>query len=367
MATSTGRFGWDGRHRAARTKLDATHGSDEPGDGDLPKRGNLMVDTARGSPPRVAAVIPAYHGGAQLLKGLASLAAGGLRPTTTIVVDNASTDGSIAEAIRLFPAVRFVINTENVGFGQACNQGIQLALASEADYVFLLNQDAWLEPDTLGSMVSLAESVLRAGAVGCKTLSPAVDEAAPTVLYAGAWKTLLPLWQRIPGVGQPSTAVFAAPCKVDYVWGHSMLLRTAALRAAGTFDPRYFMYYEDLDLCDRMQRAGWELWCDNRVTAWHHIRDPARATDSEAWRWQLKQESSRAFHRQRMRWPLSDIFWLLTSARESATLFRHGRGRALGHLLRGVCRVALGCTSARPPGPGERPTRQHPAVRCTHQ
>jgi GT2 family glycosyltransferase len=292
---------------------------------------------------RVSVVIPAYEGGQDLLACLASIAASGLRPAAVHVVDNASTDGSIEAAQHRFPHIDVIRNATNRGFGAACNQGIERALAHGDDFVLLLNQDALLEPETLGSMIGLAAAQPRAGVIGAKTLSPRrAPDGAPILLYDGAWRTSLPLWQRIPGIGRSSREAGSAPRRVDYVWGHGMLLRSEALRAVGAFDPGFFMYFEDLDLCRRMQAAGWEVWCDSGAVMWHAVADGARATGSETWRWEMKMTSARYFYRKHHGRLRADALWLLTALREAASLLRNGHRAAARHLLQAWWKVAAG-------------------------
>jgi len=288
-------------------------------------------------------VIPAYEGGSDLPACLASLAASALRPAAVVVVDNASTDGSIEAAQRRFPGIEVIRNATNRGFGAACNQGIEQALARGDDFVFLLNQDALVEPETLGSLVALAAAHPRAAVIGAKTLSPRLAaDGAPILLYNGAWRSRLPLWQRIPGIGRSSREASSAPHRVDYVWGHGMLLRSEALGAVGAFDPAFFMYFEDLDLCRRMQAAGWEVWCDSRAVIWHAVADGARATRSEKWRWTMKMTSARHFCRKHHSRREADLLWVLTAAREAASLVRNGHAGAAGHLLQAWWKVATG-------------------------
>ncbi len=299
---------------------------------------------------RIAVVIPAYQAGDALCGCLASVTASQPAPDWVFVIDNASKDRSIELASQRFPRVSFLRNESNLGFGAACNQGIEQALARDVEFVLLLNQDAWLEPNTLTSLVSLARQQPQAGAIGCLTLAPPSSVGAPPrVLYNGAWKRWLSLWQRIPGVGQEDSPADQAPREVDYVWGHAMLLRSSALRDVGLFDPRFFMYMEDLDLCDRLQRGGWQNWCDSRVVCWHAIQDSARGGNSDDWRWQMKLESIRVYYRKRhSRW-LADLLWLLTALREGLSLLVDGHWAACRHVIQGVWRCLSGAPPARPP------------------
>ncbi len=282
-------------------------------------------------------VIPSYQGGEDLHRALQSIRASGLAPAAVTVVDNASTDGTVAAVRQQFPEVNVLLNSHNLGFGAACNRGLNLALEQGHELVLLLNQDAGLACDTLASMVDLASHCPRAGVVGCRTLSTSNHpDGSAILLYNGAWRFALPTLQKIPGIGGSSARSAGQPCQVDMVWGHAMLLRCQALREVGLFDEGFFMYYEDIDLCERLQRAGWQLWCDSRVHVWHAMQDGARARNSQLWRWRMKATSSRYFYRKRYPWFAADCLWLLSIWVESYWLLKAGHQRALVHLARAV-------------------------------
>lgn len=283
--------------------------------------------------PLVSVVIPSYQGTEWLLMALQSVAASRWQPHSVIVVDNASRDGTAERVTASFPSVVLLVNHSNQGFGMACNQGISLIRQQGHDLVLLLNQDVLLNPDTIGSMVDLAQKYQRAAVIGCRTLSTATyPDGTPKLLYNGSWRTWLPTRQRIPGIEGSSANIDTNPRRVNYVWGHGMLLRLSALDEVGLFDPNFFMYYEDLDLCWRLEKAGWEIWCDSRVFIWHEMSDGARAQNSKLLRWRLKAESSRFFYRKYFLWPCSDVLWLLATANEWYWLVKKGRIKAMFHL-----------------------------------
>jgi N-acetylglucosaminyl-diphospho-decaprenol L-rhamnosyltransferase len=283
----------------------------------------------------IGVVIPVYRAGSALLDAIASLMCGDLVPTWIIVVDNASRDDAVDRALATFPSLEAIRNGENIGFGRACNEGIERLQERGAEFVFLMNQDVTVDAGTLGSLHSLARSCPRAAAIGPKTVSSiAGDGEGPTLLYNGAWRTTLPLWQRIPSVAWVESSVAIQPVPVDFVWGHAMLLRVAALDEVGLFDPAFFMYYEDLDLCDRLRAAGWEAWCDRRAIARHAIADASRAIGSEQRRWRWKQTSGRYYCRKQRSRPLGDLLWLASTGRMLANLCRRGQWDAARHLIR---------------------------------
>lgn len=194
----------------------------------------------------------------------------------TLVVDNASTDHTVAILRDECPAAEVLANTTNIGFAQANNQ--MFARAS-APFLFLLNPDATVEPGALASLVEYLSSNPRAGA------------AAPTV--ATGWKGGPESAGMQPGVrslighfflvnhvlpgdwGGPWRGINlmrrrnARPTQVDWAGAGALLLRSDAIRDVGGFDSRFFLYGEDLDLGDRLREAGWTLWLVPEARAAH--------------------------------------------------------------------------------------------------
>ncbi|MBI3784256.1 MAG: glycosyltransferase family 2 protein [Deltaproteobacteria bacterium] len=190
----------------------------------------------------------------------------------TIVVDNGSSDDSAAMVRDRFPWVRLIQNPENAGFGRANNQA---AVTTRARYLLLLNSDAVLLPQTLDLMLTLAESQPRAAVVGGQVLNPDRTLQASYISFPSFWQQLLVL----SGAGRflvrrayPSygAAIRRGPQPVDWVCGACMLVRSDAFAAVGGFDPAYFLYGEEIDLCYRLHRAGWQIWYHPRAVSIHY-------------------------------------------------------------------------------------------------
>lgn len=179
-----------------------------------------------------------------------------------IVVDNGSTDGSQAMLQSQYPQVKLLANQENVGFGRANNQGMDVA---QGRYALLFNSDALATPDFLQRMVSLAESNLKIGMVGAHLLN---RDGSFQASYTG-FPTLAREFLILSGLGRKLYGYYfpshgpeedKGPQKVDYVEGACMLVRLEAYRQIGGFDPAFFMYAEEVDWCFSLQKGGWEIW-----------------------------------------------------------------------------------------------------------
>jgi GT2 family glycosyltransferase len=186
------------------------------------------------------------------------------KKSEVIVVDNNSQDGSVEMIQSEFPQVSLISNQENVGFGKACNQAIRIA---QGNYIFILNPDTIVKPDTLQNIVNFMDCNPKVGIGGCYVYYPNGTPQSsfyrfPTLLsYFSRMFSLF----RILSRNRFTQKFFweyednniAGP--IDRVLGGAMVLRKETLRQIGTFDEVYFMYAEELDLCYRAKQMGWKV------------------------------------------------------------------------------------------------------------
>lgn len=185
-------------------------------------------------------------------------------PCEIIVVDNGSADGT-AEAVRRgFPAVNVVANRENRGFAVACNQGMAQA---QGEYLLLLNPDTRVHSHALDTLCAFMDDHPDVGACAPKLLNDdgtvqASVSRFPSFRGALHRHTLfrhLLLFRRRKD--RLSTKLFPYDTQrdVDQPMGAALLLRRSALDQVGWMDERFFMYYEEVDLCYRLKQAGWRV------------------------------------------------------------------------------------------------------------
>jgi len=251
-----------------------------------------------------------------------------------LVVDNASVDNTVAAVQQAYSTCEIIVNEKNLGFAAGCNVGLTHALDQGADFILLLNQDTLVAPDLLSVLVETARQKPNAGIIAPKTyfLEPMPD-GRPRLLYAGSWRFRLPLEQRLPSLGQADTGEYDTPTQVDYAWGHGILLRAEMLRSVGLFDPAFFMYYEDMDLCRRARIAGYEAWYEPQARMWHDIPDGARASASQSWRWRYKVDSMGTFYRKHYGRLRGGVLTALHVLNEGRQLWCSGHRRAARHLV----------------------------------
>src|SRR5262245_13339293 len=224
----------------------------------------------------VTAVILSYRSRETTARAVASLSdahACGL--LHCVVVDNASGDGTVEHIRATFPWVEVIAGSANVGFGRGCNLGFERV---RSPYVLLLNPDAVLPLADFRILLSFLERTPLCGMAG-----PAIRTADGRLQHAGGaptpWQVLAqacrPGWlPRDRTLIQPG----AAPFRTDWLCGAALLLRVAMLADIGTFDPRFFLYFEETDLCRRAVQNGWQLWAVGRAVAQHLCGASARAT-----------------------------------------------------------------------------------------
>ena len=207
---------------------------------------------------RVFIVVLNWNGWRDTLDCLASLQK--LRDTQAevVVVDNASSDDSVRRIKDAYPWITLLQSAANLGFGGGCNLGLRHAMRAGAQFAWLVNSDATVDPAALDEMLALAVAQPQLGAVG-------------SVICEMGTKDQIQVW----GGGQVSlwfgtSRHLRAAGALDFVSGASMLLRVQALHNTGLFDEQaYFMYWEDTDLSLRLRHQGWHLGVAEKSRIWH--------------------------------------------------------------------------------------------------
>jgi len=226
--------------------------------------------------PVVSALIVSYNVKGLLLKCLEAFYAHADVPVEAVVVDNASTDGSPAAVASEFPQATVLAQQRNLGFGRANNVGLERC---QGRFVLLLNPDVTVNPQAIGRMADFLITRQDAAVVGPRLLypdgrnDPDARRSFPvprTLFYRTVGLSRLFPKSRVFGrhnMGHmPDTEVH----EMDAGSAACMMVRMAALDRVGFFDPRYFMFGEDLDLCYRLKLGGWKVFYLPSASAIHH-------------------------------------------------------------------------------------------------
>ena len=221
-------------------------------------------------------VIVCYNGVADTLECLASVARLTYPNVQTVVVDNASTDGTAGAVREAFSRVHVIETGDNTGFAGGNNVGVRFALDTlGAAYTFLLNNDTTVEPGLLEPLVAHTEAHPAAGIVAPLMCYHAVPD---TVWSAGGAMNHRAEAAHV-SAGRPVAAFEShAPRSHDFVAGCGMLIRRDVWERVGLFDERFFLYYEDADLCFRARRAGYACVVVPGVRLWHKVSRSTGAT-----------------------------------------------------------------------------------------
>lgn len=217
---------------------------------------------------KIVVIIPVYNGEKYLTDCLNSLKKQTFPLNKIITVDNGSKDKSI-EIIKKFKKkiknLIIISNKKNLGFAQAVNQGIEKAINSNIDFIFLLNQDAFLEKDCLEKLVEFAEK------------QPNSFAFQPLILNYPNKNKIQTAGDRIHFLGfgysgdynKNSSVIKKFPFEIPYASGAAMLINTKILKKIGFFDKGLFIYHEDMDICLRARLLNYKIFLVPKGIVYH--------------------------------------------------------------------------------------------------
>jgi GT2 family glycosyltransferase len=290
----------------------------------------------------IAAVTLNWNRAPDTVACLHALEEAGLPLAQAVVVDNGSADDSVAIIRAAYPQAQLLANALNLGFAAGVNVGLRWALEAGFPFVLLLNNDAQVTPDAPRILLEAAERYPRAG-----ILSPLIRYAEDgRIWFAGSYRRRF-----LPGEHWPAyrshRTLSPTPRPIDYATGCAMLLRADMLREVGLFDDAYFFYWEDLDLCERARRAGWQVLLVPEAVVHHHVS--ASLGEESPAKWTYLGRYVPTFYRRYYRWPAASLLvyatWVVireTLRRNSAAVKPFLRGIAAGWCRRDKTKPAAG-------------------------
>jgi GT2 family glycosyltransferase len=180
-------------------------------------------------------------------------------------VDNASADGSVEMMRKEFPQVNIIPSAINLGFGAANNVALRRV---KGRYTVLLNTDAFLRPGDLALAVRKMDATPKAGLAGARLTGKDGSWQPSARMFPSVLNDMLLLSglaakfkdSRFFGRADRTWADQGVEASVDWVPGAFVIVRREVLETVGHFDERFFLYYEEVDLCRRIKNAGWEIW-----------------------------------------------------------------------------------------------------------
>ncbi len=278
----------------------------------------MIDDLFRGSSvsqPTIYVIIVNWNGKKLMQKCLSSFFAKTANPKCKVVViDNASTDGSKEMLKENFPVIELIKNAENIGFSRANNQGIRHALANNAEYILLLNNDVEITDEKwLEKIIEVFESDSKIGIVGCKLLYPngKIQHAGGIINLSGGHNR----GECEKDIGQYDKIEF-----FYFVTGAVLMIKSNVIHKIGFLDEEFTpLYYEDVDWCVRARLCGYKVAYTPKPKLIHHCGSSANNLGQEKKMFYLRKSFIRFFL---LNFQLEDI---------------------LKHIIKFESRIALGC------------------------
>jgi GT2 family glycosyltransferase len=220
--------------------------------------------------PLVCVIILNWKDSEATFACLRALAGTGYPNLCTVVVDNGSTDGSV-ETLARMDSVNLIRNGRNLGFTGGVNVGLRHAVSKGADYVWMLNSDATVQPDVLGKLVAAAESDPRIGLVSPVFHDPDVPDVPEFCL--GRFDPAARYATQTADVAQAKEWQANHPDQV-LLLGTALLVRRSLIEAIGGLDEGFFAYVEDVDYCLRSLKAGFRNVAVPDAVVYHKFKQP---------------------------------------------------------------------------------------------
>jgi N-acetylglucosaminyl-diphospho-decaprenol L-rhamnosyltransferase len=229
-----------------------------------------------------------------------------------VVVDNQSDDGTPEYVRDSFPWAQLVESGGNLGFGRGCNLGFTRA---STPYTLFLNPDATLSKDALQTLLAFMDSHPSVG-----MCAPAIREANGELQVAGVLPTPMSIVRHAAGLsGYPSMREIepgGAPFRTNWLCGAVLLVRSDVFARVGGFDPRFFLYFEETDLCRKVMDEGYELWAVGEALADHECG----ASTKQSGNTMAHQCISEHYYRSRFYYLIKHHGWAAAAMAEVATI-----------------------------------------------
>lgn len=211
---------------------------------------------------KVHAIIVNYHRQRLTEQAVASVLASGGVDVRVILIDNDSDGAWVRKRYDDHSRVHPIVNTRNIGFGAACNQGIEFALGDGADFVFLLNNDAVVEPDTLAMLADAAD--------GPGMATPKILLPDGRIWAAGGHVEVIQARCRNRGIYETDHGQYDRPDRMIFASACALMLARPTLETGARFFEPFFLYYEDADLCLHLAQHGFRVAYTPTARVIHH-------------------------------------------------------------------------------------------------
>ena len=263
--------------------------------------------------PRVFIIILNWNGWRDTLECLQSVQKINYPNFHILVVDNGSTDESLVEIRRAFPDVALLETGKNLGYAGGNNAGITQALALQAEFVLLLNNDTIVDPNILTAFVEATYAIPAAGIFGAKSYY----YSKPDTIWSlgGKWDKDTSEIMFISQGEIDTVASDVQPFEVDYVIGCALFCRAAMIQKLGMMEEAFFLNFEEMDWCYRSRSAGYLSYSVPGAKLWHKVSVSFGGAESPLWKYFMTR---------------NELLWA------SRHLSLPDRGRVTGKILRRI-------------------------------
>jgi GT2 family glycosyltransferase len=199
---------------------------------------------------------------------LDSLRQSQFRDMEVFVVDNGSTAPDTGRIAQEYPEAKLLYTGRNLGFAGGNNMALPHV---QGEFLFFVNNDTVIPPDTLGTLLDFARQHPQLGALSPMLCYYQSDtKGLDTIQYAGMTRvSAITARNHIIGEREPDHGQYTQPQLTAYAHGAAMLIPRKVLDAVGPMDEGFFLYYEELDWCERIRKAGFEIWVNPLVRIYH--------------------------------------------------------------------------------------------------
>ncbi len=218
--------------------------------------------------PKVSIIVLNWNGKKDTQECLNSLSSINYPNFDVILVDNGSSDGSVEFFKNNFPKIKLIANMRNLGFAEGNNVGVKFAVKNGANYVFLLNNDTRVDKDVLKELVCTAQKDEKIAIVGPKVY----NYYKKNQLESAGYSQSILLSKTYPvGYLEEDKGQHDLQKEVNFVSGCAMLIKSAAIKDFGVFDPYFFAYCEDQDFCYSVLKDGFKIVYSPAAKVWHKV------------------------------------------------------------------------------------------------
>lgn len=269
---------------------------------------------------KISIVIVSYNLKEDTAACIDSLYAAGASLDQIIIVDNASTDGSISYLReKIGPLLKLIISGENKGYASGVNLGVQAALAEGTDWVLIMNNDTHVASDFIQQMTWAIEIAGNTYAL----FGPLIlfHDFPQKVWYFGDKRVPGTLFTYNPYYMKPFPADTPVVMPVDFLNGCAMLIHRSVFERIGLFDDSIFMYSEEVDFCWRARQAGFKMAGIASARMWHKVSASAKRVPEKSLIQRTRNQI--LFYRRYASWAQMPVMFLLSSLRNLGFMLKY--------------------------------------------